>query len=294
MDELRASGYWIVGASSTSLRVISKCVTCRKLRVTFQEQRMAELPEDRLEPAPPFSNCAVDYFGPFIIKEGRKELKRYGVLFTFMASRAVHLEVADTLETDSFINALRRFVCRRGPIRKLRSDQGINFVGASTKLKTALQELDHGKIRSGLQRHDCDWFMFNMNVPSASHMGGVWERQIRSVRNVLNALLHSNGSQLNGESLRAFMCEVEAIVNSRPLNIVNMTDPSSLTPLTPNHLVLPHLVHSNLLTGNVENVGDAYSTLRMNFGLVIKRSIYLAYNKDKNGSNRGGICVKTT
>ena len=237
MNELRASGYWIVGASSAASSVISKCVTCKKLRGTFQEQRMAELPEDRLEPAPPFTNCAVDYFGPFIIKEGRKELKRYGVLFTCMASRAVHLEVADTLETDSFINALRRFVCRRGPIRKLRSDQGTNFVGARTELKTALQELDHGKIRSELQRHDCDWFTFNMNVPSASHMGGVWERQIRSVRNVLNALLHSNGSQLNGESLRTFMCEAEAIVNSRPLTVDTLTDPSSLTPLTPNHLL---------------------------------------------------------
>ena len=105
MNELRASGYWIVGASTAVSSVISKCVKCKKLRGTVQEQRMAELPEDRVEPAPPFTNCAVDYFGPFVIKEGRKELKRYGVLFTCMASRAVHIEVADTLETDSFISA---------------------------------------------------------------------------------------------------------------------------------------------------------------------------------------------
>ena len=100
MDELRASGYWSVGASSAASSVISKCVPCRKLGGTFQEQRMVELPEDRLELAQPFTNCADDYFGSFIIKEGRKELKRYGVVFTCMASRAVHLEVADTLETD--------------------------------------------------------------------------------------------------------------------------------------------------------------------------------------------------
>ena len=198
---------------------------------------MAELPEDRVEPAPPFTNCAVDYFGPFNIKEGRKELKRYGALFTCMASRAVHIEVAATLETDSFISALRRFVCRRGPIRQLRSDQGTNFVGARRELKAALEELDHDKIRAELQRHDCDWFEFNMNVPSASHMGGVWERQIRSVRNVLAALLQSNGSQLNDESLRTLLCEAEAIVNSRPLTVDSLNDPLSLNPLTPNHLL---------------------------------------------------------
>ena len=78
---------------------------------------MAELPYDRLEPAPPFTNCAVDYFGPFVIREGCKDLKRCGELLTCMAPRAGHVDLAATLETDSFINAFRRFVSRRGPIR---------------------------------------------------------------------------------------------------------------------------------------------------------------------------------
>ena len=215
---------------------ISKCVTCRKLRGTVQEQCMAELPEDRVDPVPLFTICAVDYFGPFIIK-GHKELKRYGVLFTCMASRAVHIKVADTLEMDSFISALHRFVCRRGPVHQLCSDQGTNFVGAKTELKAALTELDQSKIRNELQRHNCDWFTFNMNVPSASHMAGVWERQIRSVRNVLAALLQSNSAQLNDESLRTLLCEAEVIVNSRPLTVDTMNDPLSLNPLTPNHLL---------------------------------------------------------
>ena len=99
---------------------------------------MANLPSSRVEPAPQFSYCAVDYFGPWYIKEGRKEVKRYGALFTCLASRAIHIEVAHSMETDSFLQALRRFTCRRGPIRELRSDQGTNFVGAENELKTAL------------------------------------------------------------------------------------------------------------------------------------------------------------
>jgi len=144
-NKIRTSGYWIVGASTAVATAISKYIKCRKLRGAVQEQRMAELPDYQVEPAPPFSNCTVDYFGPLVIKEGRKELKRYGVLFTCMASRAIHLEVAATLETDSFINALCRFICRRGPIRQLRSDQGTNFVGARRELKEALDELNHTK-----------------------------------------------------------------------------------------------------------------------------------------------------
>ena len=81
------------------------------------------------------------------------------------------------------------------------------------------------------------WFPFKMNVPAASHMGGVWERQIRSVRSVLSSLLQDNGEQLNDESLRTLMCEAEAIVNSRPLTVNQLADPDSPSPLTPNHLL---------------------------------------------------------
>ena len=149
-------------------------------------------------------------------------MKKYGVLFTCLALRAIHLETSTSLETDAFINALRRFICRRGPIRQLRSDQGTNFVGAKHELKAALAELDHERIKAELLQKNCDWFAFAMNVPSSSHMGGVWERQIRTVRSVLSPLLQNNGLQLDDESLRTFMCEVEAVINSCPLTMTQV------------------------------------------------------------------------
>ena len=235
--EIRSSGFWIVNGSSLVGHHISKCVICRKLRAAPQQQLMAELPTDRLEQVPPFTFSAVDYFGPFYIREGRKEMKRYGVLFTCMASRAIHLEIATSLTTDSFLNAYRRFVCRRGPIQQLRSDQGTNFVGAKNELQAALNEMNHEKIQRELLRDNCDWFAWKMNVPHASHMGGVWERQIKTVRSVLTGLLQSHGSQLDDESLRTLMIEAEAIVNSRPLTTDDLADPDSLDVLTPNHLL---------------------------------------------------------
>ena len=73
-----------------------------------------------------------------------------------------------------------------------------------------------------------------MNVPHASHIGGVWERQIRTARSVLASLLVNQGTQLDDESLRTLMVETEAIVNSRPLTVDLH---NSLEPLTPNHLL---------------------------------------------------------
>ena len=70
-----------------------------------------------------------------------------------------------------------------------------------------------------------------MNVPSASHMGGGWERQIRTVCNVLSSL-QDNGEQLDDESLRTLISEAEAIVNSRPLTTNQLADPDSPSLLT--------------------------------------------------------------
>jgi len=80
---------------------------------------MADLPEDRLTPTPPFTYVGVDYFGPNLTKEGREEPKRYVALFTCLVSRAIHIEVAHFLDTDSFLHALHRFSARRGQVREI-------------------------------------------------------------------------------------------------------------------------------------------------------------------------------
>ena len=157
LNELR-SRYWIVSVNSAVRHLVSKCVVCLRLRGTTGEQKMADLPEERITSAPPFTYCGVDLFGPFQIKQGRKEVKRYGVLFTCLASRGVHIETADSLETDFFMNALRIFIARRGPVREIRSDQGTNIVGAQTELKNALEEMDHDDMQRRLSKDfNSDW-----------------------------------------------------------------------------------------------------------------------------------------
>jgi hypothetical protein len=234
MNEVRNQGYWIIGLNARCSSLIFHCVTCRKLRSAPVGQKMGELPPDRLEAGPAFTYVAVDYFGPYYIKQGRSEIKRYGVLFTCLNSRAVHLETANSLDSDSFINALRRFMSIRGPIRVLRSDQGTNLVGGYNQLKEAIAKIDDEKIKRFLQDNSCDYVV---GVPHASHRGGVWERQIRSLRSVLNSLLHPGSHQLDDESFRTFMAEASYIVNSRPLTVTSLSDPTSLQPLTPNHLL---------------------------------------------------------
>ncbi len=125
-------------------------------------------------------------------------MKRYGALFTCLASRAVHIEVADTMETDSFIQALRRFICRRGPVREIRCDRGTNFIGAENELRKAVEEIDDDKVKAELLKDNIDWIK---NPASVSNFGGVWERQIRSIRSVMNALIKEHGAHMDDEIL---------------------------------------------------------------------------------------------
>ena len=223
--------YWIV-CSNAAVRQV-QCVTCRRIRSTPSMQKMADLPVERLSTAPPFTYVGIDYFGPFCIKERRKELKRYGALFTCMASRAIHIEVACSLDTSSFIQALRRFITRRGPVRQIRSDNGTNFVGANKELSNALKEMDNDLIQRRLSQIGTDWIF---NPPLSSHMGGVWERQIRTIRKVMAGILKEHGERLDDESFRTLLCEIEAIVNSRPITFIS-SDPDDLQPLSPNNLL---------------------------------------------------------
>ena len=78
------------------------------------EQKMADLPPDRAEIGPPFTNVGIDVFGPWTVQTrrtrgGAADSKRWGLVFTCLASRAIHIELLETMDTSSFICALGRF-----------------------------------------------------------------------------------------------------------------------------------------------------------------------------------------
>ena len=104
LAELR-QGYWIPKVRPALKKIAKSCYVCRKHKANQDPPLMASLPHSRLRAfTPPFYNTGVDYFGPLLVKERRLN----DCLFTCLVTRAVHLEIAHSLETDSFIMALRR------------------------------------------------------------------------------------------------------------------------------------------------------------------------------------------
>ncbi|WP_253302435.1 hypothetical protein [Wolbachia endosymbiont of Psylliodes chrysocephala] len=260
-NEIRQK-YWIPRLSNLVKKTLRQCNVCKVLKTTPQVPIMGNLPLARTTPyVKPFSFCGINYFGPYLVKIGRRREKRYGVLFTCLTIRAIHLELANSLTTDSAIMAIQRMSARRGYPTQLFSDNGTNFRGADKELQAALKEFDQQKFNDKLSIHGIQW---NFNPATASHMGGVWERLIRTVKTALKTVLKEEVP--NEEVLQTLFLEVENIVNSRPLTEINV-DSQEEEALTPNHFLLGP--HYNQTEGNVlKNLPTDGSHLKKQWKIV--------------------------
>ncbi|XP_075156671.1 uncharacterized protein LOC142229953 [Haematobia irritans] len=131
-------GYYIPKLRNAIRKCVRTCRTCTVYKHKFQEQLMADLPQERVKFSLPFTYTGVDFAGPFTIKssplKNAKLLKGYAAVFVCFSTRSVHLETCSDLSTDAFLAAFSRFVGRRGLPKTIFSDNGRNFVGANRKL----------------------------------------------------------------------------------------------------------------------------------------------------------------
>lgn len=231
VNELRQR-YWIIHLRPTVRAIAQRCQLCRVRKAAPVKPTTGDLPLERLSSYQrPFTSCGVDYFGPMTVVIGRRHEKRWGALFTCMTTRAVHLELVSSLSTDSAIAAIRRMAARRGWPRVMYSDNGTNFRGADAELRAAYAEWVTHFPHLGLE-HRMKWKFI---PPGAPHMGGAWERLVRSVKAALGAVLRQRA--LKEEVLLTLLIEAEHSINSRPLTHVSV-DPSDPEALTPNHFLI--------------------------------------------------------
>ena len=242
--------YWITGMTTAVRKVLNDCVYCKKYQARLETQKMGNLPMDRISATRAFENSGVDYFGPLRVKVGYNYQKRYGVLFSCNYTRAIHLEVSRTMDAQSCLMAISRFMNRRGRPKKLRSDNGTNLVGACKEMKQNLLKMNKQlQIEGKLAKEEIEW---TFNPPQASHFGGHYERQIRSVRKILYGLV--NRQTLTEEELQTVMVKAEWIMNSRPLTSTSSSD-KSVVAITPNQLMGLNTVETDT---SLTEEGDLY------------------------------------
>lgn len=246
--------FWPIKGKNMVKKIVHSCLKCVKANPKPCSFLMGDLPSSRVTPSRPFSTVGVDYAGPVYVKENTSKrsrlVKTYLAIFVCFSTRAVHIELANNLSTNSFINVLQRFSSRRGKPNVIHSDNGLNFVGANNyfiELHTLLNDQRHNdSVATFLANDKIKWCFIPARSP---HMGGLWEAAVKSTKFHLKRVI--GDASLYFEEMYTLLVRIEAILNSRPLTPMS-NDVHDFLPLTPSHF----LIGDTLLLPPDEHVQD--------------------------------------
>jgi hypothetical protein len=213
--------------------VVYKCQHCRERTPIPVKFPQAALHENRLQMwGHAFESTGMDHFGPFEIQRSKKI---WGLLLICLTTGAVHLEPVDSLTVSAHLNALDRFIARRGKPSKIRSDKGRTFIGGSKEYneltKILAEEMFQGELAAEAKRR---WgITFEFNIAYTPQHGGRWERMVKEFKRSLSKAADSV-AQLRYDALATLLIRAEGFINQRPIAITD-----DLRVITPMQLLQP-------------------------------------------------------
>ena len=230
--------FWLLSSLPSIRSVINQCFRCQMAAKDLAQQRMADLPVDRLEMYAVWENVGMDFTASFRVKDRvkrRKDKKMdkqetiveqdvYILIFCDLVTRAVHLEVTDSMNTNTVVMAIQRAMAAVGCFKKLRSDEARYFLAAK-------KELDKLFKGSDMQ------FEFEVNTPRAAWQGGCWERLIASVKMTLRRVLGK--ASVDKETFITVVKSAESLINDRPISTESEAD--GFRAITPSQLCIGRL-----------------------------------------------------
>ncbi|XP_046801106.1 uncharacterized protein LOC124418529 [Lucilia cuprina] len=219
-------------------KIIRHCKICIIFRQKNCKQIMAPLPPDRCNLSVPFQTTGIDFAGPFDLKTSKLRnascIKGYVSVFVCFSTKAIHLEACSDLSTPAFRAAFARFIGRRGLPRRIVSDNGRNFLGASRELSREFASFINSAAEDISQKYITQGFEWSFIPPHAPHMGGLWEAAVKSFK--FHFKRTAGAHKFNFEEFSTLLARIEGILNSRPISAMS-EDPSDLTALTPGHFL---------------------------------------------------------
>ncbi|XP_026082522.1 uncharacterized protein LOC113058643 [Carassius auratus] len=263
---------WVIRGSRIARNVVDSCMHCRKIKAKMCKQVMGELPLERTKPAAPFEFTTLDLFGPYVVKDTvkrRTEMKIWGVVFSCMASRAVHADIVEDLSTEGFLKTYQRFTALRGHPRKLWSDQGTNFMGAKPVLQELyefLSNIDKDQVQRKAVVEGTDW-TWVFHPADSPHRNGAAEAAVRVLKRALSSV--GKGCNLTALEFQTLLYLAANLSNERPIGARAQVQDETVEVITPNSLLL----------GRAGPSGDSRGFEYPTYPVVRLRTIQIEVNK---------------
>ena len=246
---------------------------------------MADVPQERLAfRSPTFSNTETDYFGRFFVSGKLSTQKWWGIIFTCLTTRTVHLEVVPSKVTSSYVMEIELLVVCCGVPGVLWSKISTNFIAIEGDFLNNVFNWIQQTLNDALVKKAIKW---KFNPQSAPHHGGVWKRLVRSCKHTFYAILHNRW--LADEILSSTICIVEQSLNAQSL-VRGTADATVIDPLTPNHcllriaaLSLPSLANCDFDHRKRHARAHAYSLTPTASGVGDYKNTFLRWTAEPNG-----------
>ena len=227
--------FFFLGGRRTVQEEISCCVPCQIASKLPGKQRLGNLPADRVDNMIPFSVTGADVFGPISLNSGRYTKKRWVILFTCFSTRAIAMYSLKDMTLSTTVNAIVKLSAQYPTLKKLVSDNGTNFKGASREINEAVTAWDKSVMKEKMNEMQLVW---EFGPARCGHWGGLWERMIKIVKYSLTACMGSRVIDL--DTFDTLLAGITGVVNRRPLskNSNSITEPMVLTPM---NLIFPYV-----------------------------------------------------
>ena len=255
--------FWIIRGISSVKRYLSDCSKCVRRKATPIRQLMADLPVCRVTATnKPFKFSGCDFLGPLRFRQGRSECKAWGLLFTCLCTRCIHVEIVTSLDLNSFLLAFSRFTNLRGNVDTMYSDNGSTFRAAADRLPSLLQS---NVFQNSLRKKGVNWVFIPPYSPS---QGGSWEIMVKLFKKALYAVLAEVRRMPTLIELQTFTSDAVRIVNDRPLTSLS-SEPNDLAALSPSSFLGQQLAPYTPLS-SLHDEDDLRRDFRYNMTLADK------------------------
>lgn len=232
--------FWLINGMRQVKKVTHRCLTCFRMKATAAKQLMGSLPRQRVTASRVFNKIGIDFAGPFQVKNSRVRRsiigKGYVLVIVCFVTKAIHLEIASDISTGTFLACMKRFISRRGLPAEVFCDNGGAFRGAGNHLADLYKLYSSADHQAQVQHFASQQEIQFHFTPSYSPVfAGLAEAAVKSMKHILKRTVQK--CILTYEQLNTVLCQIEAILNSRPLMPIS-SDVTDFSYLTPGHFLV--------------------------------------------------------